>query len=441
MNTPQPGQHLVSSDPVKPQELTVVPQRGHLVALKTKDELRAALETIDVYVIEVPATYAGAILNIVKNAIPDLKTVNLQHLRRVVQLEFLPEHLQKKFSSSTQAWGRLSTTGDAIGEQNEGGKRPIELRYLLIAPTSLISSAELRECLMQNHPFLNSEISPHVHTIPVPALAPTSAEQAAKWTQEYWSISYKNTNPYGPHPSLLARAAADIESHAGTWLALARTAGEETKAQDLGEEIGCVIIEKTGNEKKILAVAGDARWCSMDGTPVPHKQGPGNVMAHAVMRAIGMVGRKRLRVADTNPGPESDSGGLNVASVNVYCDTPLTPIESDFFTDNIAPGGYLCVDLDIYVTHEPCVMCSMAILHSRFKRCVFGSRMPLTGGLTAEMPKSQEDGQENSVDAVSGLGYGIFWRPSELNWKFLAWEWESESEEGGALSVDLSIQA
>ena len=471
MKTPQSVQDEVFNGPLELRELAITPQPGRLIALKTKDELRDVLETsksfhcnlkqllictsVDVYVIEVPAVYAGAILkyvfifyfcaliliplSIVKNAIPDLKTVNLQHLRRVVQLDFLPVYLQDKFRSSTQPWDHLSSTSHVVGEQDEDGdKRAIELRYLLIAPTSLISPAGLQGCLAQNSPFLNSAISPHVHTIPVPALAPTSAEQAAKWTEEYWSISYKNTNPYGPHPSLLARAAANIETYAGTWLALARATGQQTKFHALGEEIGCVIIEKAGNKQKVIALAGDARWCSRDDTVVQRKESPGNVMAHAVMRAIGMVAKKRLR-AEPEPNPSS----LGVASENAFCDTPLTPIERRVFTtDNIIPGGYLCMDFDIYVTHEPCVMCSMAILHSRFRRCVFARRMSLTGGLTAEMAKAQEDGRTDLADSASGLGYGIFWRPSDLNWKFLAWEWESESEEGGdAPSVDDSIQA
>lgn len=137
-------------------------------------------------------------------------------------------------------------------------------------------------------------------------------------------------------------------------------------------------------------------------------------MAHAVMRAIGLVGKKRrdLQRQKTQKNSESPS--------DYFMDKPLTIQESKAYEENaLTPDGYLCLGLELYVTHEPCVMCSMAILHSRFDRVVFGERLPRTGGISAEMSKNVVDTNARNPD--DGLGYGLFWRP-ELNWKLLAWQ-------------------
>lgn len=42
-------------------------------------------------------------------------------------------------------------------------------------------------------------------------------------------------------------------------------------------------------------------------------------------------------------------------------------------------GNYRLPECELYVTLEPCVMCSGAILHARLKRVVFGAADPKTG--------------------------------------------------------------
>jgi tRNA-specific adenosine deaminase 3 len=371
----------------------------------------------------------------VQAAIPDFKTSEISHLRRVVQFKYLPPYLQKQFYPPTRlprgdednpaTPASLSTSpSPALAQDSASPPPPVEdgsedstkqfdlVRYFLLCPTKHIQHADLFALIRKCPPFdTKNAIAPRVFYVTVPVLAPISAEQAALWSDKYWPISYKNTNPYGPHPSLVQRNAAEIEDEAGGWLALANTAGKQISEKCLGEQIGVVVVDRTKGTPAVIAVAGDCRWRSPTGA-TEEQTGTGNVMAHAVQRAIAMVAKKRLRAAGTDPA---------LLDRSLFCDSPLTEVEKEYYErDNIASSGYLCVDLDIYLTNEPCVMCSMAILHSRFRRCIFSTRMPHTGGMTS-------DGVDSNSPS-GGLKHGLFWRPSELNWKFLAWEFKEEGK-------------
>lgn len=341
-----------------------------------------------------------------------MNSIDIQHLRRVVKPEFVPEHIQR-------LWEERSEDDEA------STSRPtpdLETRFFLICPEGIVPLSSLEALLAPLPPFCVSSPSCsyplssstpsqlRIRTVPVPLFAPISAAQASAWSTTLWPISYKNTNPHGPHPALLARATADTAPRAPEWLALALTAAFEAAAAGDGEPFGCAIVDGTGPSAQAVAVAADARH-----RPTSARDGGcagGNVLAHAALRAIGMVARKRARAARGTLPPEDEAG---VSAV--FLDGPLHAVEREVFArDNVGASGYLCAGLDVYMTHEPCVMCAMAMLHSRVRRCVFGRRVPATGGMTAD-----------SVGGRKGLEQGIFWRPAELNWKFLAWEWVEEN--------------
>jgi tRNA-specific adenosine deaminase 3 len=249
------------------------------------------------------------------------------------------------------------------------------------------------------------------HTVPV--FPPTSDEQAKEWSRSYWPTIYRRNNPFGPHLNIISHAEEEMRDRAGDWMDLARRAGEAVSQSLLGEPIGAVVVDRTSDRSPIvIAAAGDARWGEVIGDL---QCGSGNVMGHAVMRAIGFVARKR-RDAIEEKAPDETARGFPA----ITADKLLTAIEVEAYSMSmLPPGGYLCLGLEIYVTHEPCVMCSMAILHSRFARVVFGERLPRTGGISAEA--GSEDSGDGQQDQPC-LGYGLFWRP-ELNWKLLAWQW------------------
>lgn len=289
------------------------------------------------------------------------------------------------------------------GAQDVGAQDPTWL-YLLLCATPVLSMDKLQTLL---RPLLPNGSLPYLTTIRVPLLAPTSEEQAQEWSRDYWPTVYKKHNPFGPHPAIVAHATDEIQGLAASYMALAERTAEDSSLIGCGERIGAVVVDRSSLDRpSIVVVAGDARWRNV---PKIVPRGNGNAMAHATMRAIGLIARKRRAlVGDTQMGEDSAMGQ------SAFADSTLTALEDEVFSQStLAPGGYLCLDLELYVTHEPCLMCCMATLHSRFGRVVFGRRMAKTGGLTADA----EIGTE-----LKGLGYGLFWRPS-LNWKFLAWQW------------------
>ncbi|KFY48405.1 hypothetical protein V495_01361 [Pseudogymnoascus sp. VKM F-4514 (FW-929)] len=373
---------------------TIQPPELRLKPLKTLLELKAGDSTIDVYVTVVPTKSANSVLSAVRSIIHDEYAVDLQHLRRFAKLHDLPPHLKSQVSPS-------QSTALASDEQTS--------LCLLVAPTGSIDLPALKDCISNVLPLLEDK-GPAVWTIPVPQLAPTSQCQAKKWTETHWPTVYKKNNPFGPHPHILSRAEDEIAHDLNRWMAMAHSVAHASSSSGIGEGIGAVIVLRENGSSRALALAGDARWASRKTFP------KGNVMAHAVLRAVGMIAQKvRAAEGENNCAPPPSS--LDELESAMFLDIPTHPEEHSVFNEGtVSPDGYLCHNLEIYLTHEPCVMCSMALLHSRFGRVVIDSRAPATGGLCSE-------GISVGQPHTPRLGHGLFWR-KELNWSLLAWETE-----------------
>lgn len=361
-------------------------------------------------------------LNVLRDVVDAEVTNSLQHLRRFVKPEFLPRHL------------RSPGNGDGDGESIDVSEISVSSTYssrdsksttshVLICPTSTISLSAL-ESLFQEHKALFEPLQPHVRVIEAPVFAPTSAVQASQWSETYWPTIYRNTNPYGPHPALVKHAEADLLAggDADRYMAMARRVAKEPPGVNAGADVGVVIVERyAGKKTRIVAVARDARYTGIVDAQqdsrheIPNEERMSNPMGHAVLRAIAMVAQKRRVIAQSSES--TIDGSIDTSArpsplddePTAFVSRPLSEKENQYLlaTDNLLPNGYLCLDLEIYLTHEPCVMCAMALLHSRFGRVIFGKRMSRTGALSAEL---------------DSLGHGLFWR-DHLNWKFLTWQW------------------
>jgi tRNA-specific adenosine deaminase 3 len=397
---------------------------------------------------------------VIKDQVPGQDLVDLQHLRRFAKPKYLPTHvlgqrdLVKEMYSIPRAWESTpmsvmqapqTSVWEYATPSRPRGSGKSQTLHLLICPTKVISLRDLYEILMAHTPFCSSADSwaypLEIKEITVPLLPPTSLAQAEELSVEYWPTFYRKTNPFGAHPASITKAEEELhspqEGNLGVDAAmeLAEKIGAEGVGRGIGAGPGCVIVERVEGKTNIIAVASDARYRPQEHQFADNSTrncGRGNMMGHAVMRAVGMVGRKRLRVASTgiaNTAAKAESnftkGGLVLdqsARDAFFLDLPVMESEQEYFeVDNLKPDGYLSLKLEVFLTHEPCMMCCMALVHSRVGRVIFKHRMPQTGGLTAEMVSNNS--------GPTGLGYGLCWR-KELNWQFMCWEYMRASEEG-----------
>ncbi|KAI1805732.1 cytidine deaminase-like protein [Daldinia bambusicola] len=389
---------------------------GTLVPLKTVLELRDNLCLGLAYVTRAPNKVTNDVVNIARALAGDDAAKNLPHLRRCVKPADIPPHLKTQF-------------------MNEGNGRQVHLGksnwlYIVLGPENEMSYHELVKGLSTIDDIRDDIF---LETIPVPLLAPTSQVQANMWSQQFWQTVYRKNNPLGPHPSTISRTETIISRDASIWMNLAHQVAKKAQRAGYGEPIGAVIVRHSEAKEttEIVAIAADARWHQMERTGLT-----GNPMAHAALRAISMVAQKLVRAEDRPKSPQK------VMDFEAFQDKPLLSDEQQVFEgDHPCPDGYLCHELELYMTHEPCTMCAMAILHSRMGRIVFRHRMPLTGGMSSEDRGYDACAASGTCEGGScggGKGLGLHWR-KELNWTLLGWEWESDSIEN--LTVDPHLHA
>ncbi|KAG6038101.1 hypothetical protein E4U41_004551 [Claviceps citrina] len=375
-------------DDLKPKHLG----KGVLIPLKTTQEVRQDHTIVQAYITRAPTKSANEVITALRGLRPEGGANPLPHLRTCAKPTDLPAHLKTQLMND-----------DPVGRQIHTAKST--WIYIIAGEVKDVNRDDLVETLTKIEAL---EGTPFVATIPIPLLAPTSQVQAAMWSSQFWPTVYRKNNPLGPHPSMVGRGTEEIKEDASLWMALAHRVALQAKASGIGEAMGAVIVQRGEQGAELVGLAGDARkYQECNGAFL------NNTMTHCVLRAISMVAQKLVR-------HEHQAAGISAKPANLYYDCfqdkPLIELERQCFEqDHPNKDGYLCHGLELYVTHEPCVACSMGILHSRMGKAVFCYHMARTGGLSSD---DRPDG--------GGRGLGLFWR-RELNWSLLAWEWEREN--------------
>ncbi|RHZ50347.1 putative tRNA-specific adenosine-34 deaminase subunit Tad3 [Aspergillus thermomutatus] len=478
----------------------IEPLQGQVLPIKTVQETQTTEEFEDAYAAEVNVKLASKVVKALDAAFPRDPTVPVNHLRRFAKHSQLPESLrtavQHNESSPQTIFVLVSPPLPEVDA--------LQKVLAPFAPTSSTSS--------EKQPETTPAIS--LHTIRIPTQPPLNAKQAENWTSAYWPVVYNPAAPratIAPPPQILNRARESIQPEAGYYLALAEKVAEEAEKSGRGRRIGAVVvdpeilasIDTTDDEdgarwaEAVVAVAGDARYSRREAGALSESElqiGPGPPAAeqtynsdleggpelHALMRAVEMIAQKRREEdrgdSDTKPYLSPlESYFLSQSDVSTSASlldprepspvpeklqktnsaSPVVPTTSNgpLVAPRIrsrAQGGYLCTDLDVYLTHEPCLCCSMGMLLSRFRAVIFPRKgRMVTGGLASEpvvspvcspeaseqttlesasqaLPepeKSESTAQkgETSGSATERKYYGLHWR-KELNWRALGFE-------------------
>ena len=250
--------------------------------------------------------------------------------------------------------------------ENKPSEKPIPVLRTILCSSDLFQNETEIIDLLKEHGSDLDVTSFNFYQKQIPRYPATTREISQEWTTNYWPMSWKG------NPNHQALKAANFN--------ISRERAMINKLLDALEE------HLTTDDAVIPAVTIIAKELSINGEyeilTVNFDNRDNHPLEHSVMKAID-----EIAVKEKDRRFDLHGTTLNHANKNDL--------------------NYLCHNLLVYTTHEPCIMCSMALVHSRIGRIIYMKDLPETGGLSSNYQLGDRDG---------------------LNWKYDIWKWIGEEE-------------
>ncbi|XP_064105941.1 probable inactive tRNA-specific adenosine deaminase-like protein 3 [Macrobrachium nipponense] len=163
-----------------------------------------------------------------------------------------------------------------------------------------------------------------------------------------------------------------------------------------GENVGVVIVDSAngsvvgrGQDRRHKHPAQHAAMIAVDHVAVNQNGGAWDI--HAICKNKNMSTRSLLEngegEVDIATAHETVKGSASDACFGLMKTQSTRNSESKLLVENDQNSetvSYICTGLDVYMTREPCMMCAMALLHSRVRRIFYRFPNPEAGALESK---------------------------------------------------------